>query len=123
MKVRIPRLLGVALLAATLGACATTDEDGVVESAAESTGDAIESAGEKASEVADDIENSATWQRIEGNWKQFTGSVKERWAELTDDEIGEIDGNKDQLVGKVQETYGIAREEAEEQVDEWAAAL
>ena len=112
MKARLPLIAALVLGGATLGACATDGEDGLLESTAERTG-----------EVVDDIEGSAVWQRIEGNWKQFSGAAKERWAELTDDEIGELDGNKDQLVGKIQETYGIGKGEAEEQVDEWAASL
>lgn len=121
MKVRIPALIAVALAGTLLTACASDGDDGTLERAGEATDEALESASETVSDTADRIENSATWQRIEGNWNQFTGAVKERWAELTDDEVAEIDGNKDQLVGKVQEAYGTTRQEAEEQVDEWAA--
>ena len=60
------------------------------------------------------------WDTIKGKWKQFTGSGKERWGELTDDELTKIDGQRDQLVGKIQEKYGIAKDEAEKQVDEWS---
>ena len=59
------------------------------------------------------------WDRIEGNWKKFKGSVKEQWGKLTDDHIETIAGKRDQLVGKVQETYGITVEETEKQVAEW----
>lgn len=61
------------------------------------------------------------WDTIEGNWKQMTGSIKAKWGELTDDEITEAGGNREKLVGKVQEKYGIAKDEAEKQVDEFAA--
>lgn len=61
------------------------------------------------------------WDRIEGNWKQMTGAVKAQWGDLTDDEITEASGNREQLVGKVQERYGIAKDEAERQVDDFAA--
>jgi uncharacterized protein YjbJ (UPF0337 family) len=54
--------------------------------------------------------------RIEGNWKQLKGKVKEQWGKLTDDDMTVIEGNQDQLLGKVQERYGIARDEAEKQV-------
>ena len=121
MKARIPALLALALAGTLLTACASDGDGGTLERAGEATDDALESASETVSDTADRIESSGTWQRIEGNWKQFTGAVKERWAELTDDEVAEIDGNKDQLVGKVQEAYGTTRQEAEEQVDEWAA--
>jgi len=66
---------------------------------------------------------SSVWDKIAGNWKQFTGSVQERWGELTNDEIDEMNGERQQLVGKLQERYGIAKEEANQQVDEWAARL
>jgi uncharacterized protein YjbJ (UPF0337 family) len=60
------------------------------------------------------------WDTIQGNWLQMKGSMKERWGDLTDDDIQMLDGRKDQIVGKIQERYGIARDEAERQVDEWA---
>lgn len=59
------------------------------------------------------------WDRIQGNWKQFKGVVKEQWGELTDDELEVIAGHKDQLAGKLQEHYGLSREEAERQVSDW----
>jgi len=59
------------------------------------------------------------WNQAEGNWKQFTGKVKEAWGKLTDDEIDQIAGKRDILLGKVQEKYGIAQEEAEKQVKDW----
>jgi uncharacterized protein YjbJ (UPF0337 family) len=58
---------------------------------------------------------------IKGKWKQVKGSLKERWGKLTDDDINVINGQHDQLVGKIQERYGIAREAAKKQVDEWNA--
>ena len=60
------------------------------------------------------------WDRIEGQWKQMKGTVKEKWGKLTDDEFDQIAGNKDKLVGKIQERYGVSRDEAEDQVDQWA---
>jgi uncharacterized protein YjbJ (UPF0337 family) len=63
------------------------------------------------------------WDQIEGRWKQFTGSARERWGKLTDDDIEALTGKKDHLVGKIQERYGIASEEAEKQADEWSHAL
>ena len=59
------------------------------------------------------------WDHIEGNWKQFKGNVKEQWSKLTDDHLDRIDGKRDQLVGKIQENYGIPRDEAERQVKSW----
>ena len=65
----------------------------------------------------DEWSGKMNWDRIEGNWKQFKGKVKEQWGKLTDDQIDMIGGKKDQLVGKVQEQYGISRDEAERQVE------
>lgn len=62
------------------------------------------------------------WDRIQGNWKQVKGKFKERWGRITDDQLDVIAGRRDQLVGIVQESYGIARDEAEQQVREWEAA-
>jgi len=58
-------------------------------------------------------------EQLQGQWKQVKGSVKERWGELTNDEVDQMEGEYTQLVGKIQKKYGIAKEEAEEQVDEW----
>jgi uncharacterized protein YjbJ (UPF0337 family) len=63
------------------------------------------------------------WDQIEGRWRQFTGSARERWGKLTDDDWQTIGGKKDQLVGRIQERYGIAQAEAEKQADEWSCAL
>jgi uncharacterized protein YjbJ (UPF0337 family) len=59
------------------------------------------------------------WDRMEGNWKQFTGKVKTQWGKLTDDQLTQINGRRDQLVGKIQESYGISRDEADRQVRDW----
>jgi uncharacterized protein YjbJ (UPF0337 family) len=59
------------------------------------------------------------WDRIEGNWKQFTGKVKEKWGKLTDDEIAQINGNREQLEGKIQARYGYAKDQVRKDVDDW----
>ena len=59
------------------------------------------------------------WDRVEGNWKQFKGKVKQKWGKLTDDQLDVISGNRDELVGKIQESYGIAKDEAEKEVKAW----
>jgi uncharacterized protein YjbJ (UPF0337 family) len=59
------------------------------------------------------------WDRIEGNWKQARGKVKEQWGRLTDDHLNIIDGRRDRLLGQIQESYGIAMDEAEKQVQAW----
>jgi uncharacterized protein YjbJ (UPF0337 family) len=57
------------------------------------------------------------WDQVKGNWKQFSGKVKEKWGDLTDDDLTMIAGRRDQLIGKLQERYGYAREVAEREVD------
>ena len=57
---------------------------------------------------------------LKGKWKQLSGSAKQQWGELTDDEVKQIDGSKDKLIGKIQEKYGVSRDEAEKQVDDWS---
>lgn len=59
------------------------------------------------------------WDQIEGRWKQFSGSVREKWGKLTDNDLQEIGGKKDKFLGKLQERYGISREEAETQLENW----
>lgn len=56
---------------------------------------------------------------LAGKWKQVKGTVKQKWGKLTDDDVNVINGNRDQLVGKLQERYGIAREQAEKEASEW----
>lgn len=64
-----------------------------------------------------------SWDRIAGKWKQATGEAKKKWGELTDDELAEINGDREILAGKLQEKYGIAKEDADKQIDEWADEL
>lgn len=59
------------------------------------------------------------WDRIEGNWKQFRGRVKEEWGELTNDDLDVVEGKRTALVGRIQERYGKQRDEAEREVDDW----
>jgi uncharacterized protein YjbJ (UPF0337 family) len=63
------------------------------------------------------------WNRVEGNWKQFTGRVKEKWGKLTDDDLDVINGRRDQLEGKIQERYGIAKDQVRSDVDTWLRSL
>jgi uncharacterized protein YjbJ (UPF0337 family) len=59
------------------------------------------------------------WNRVEGNWKQIKGKVKEKWGRLTDDDLDVIAGHRDQLEGKIQERYGIAKDQVRKDVDDW----
>ena len=63
------------------------------------------------------------WDRIEGKWKQILGAVRARWGQLTDDDLNVISGKRDQLIGRLQERYGIAKDEAQRQVDLWLTSL
>jgi uncharacterized protein YjbJ (UPF0337 family) len=63
------------------------------------------------------------WNQVRGQWQQLAGQVKSRWGKLTDDDLQNIAGKKEQFVGKLQEHYGILKEEAERQIDKWLAKL
>ena len=60
------------------------------------------------------------WDQMEGKWKQVKGSLKQQWGKLTDDDLNIIAGQRDKLVGKLQERYGYAKEEAQRKADDWA---
>lgn len=62
------------------------------------------------------------WDIMKGEWKQLRGKIKEQWGELTDDDLDRIEGKRDQLLGAVQKRYGIAREEAEQQLRRFESA-
>jgi uncharacterized protein YjbJ (UPF0337 family) len=59
------------------------------------------------------------WEKIKGSWSQTKGTVKEQWGKLTDDDLLQIEGRRDQLVGKIQTRYGISHDQAEAQVGAW----
>ncbi len=63
------------------------------------------------------------WDQLAGKWTQMSGALKERWAELTDDEIAQMQGNREQLEGKIQERYGKSKAQAKEEVTEFLARL
>ena len=63
------------------------------------------------------------WDRIAGNWKQFKGRVKEKWGDLTDDDIARMNGDREQLEGAIQERYGYGKDKAREEVDRWSSGL
>src|SRR5262245_50538065 len=64
-------------------------------------------------------EKRMDWNRVEGNWKQIKGKVKEKWGQLTDDDLDKIAGRRDQLEGKIQERYGLAKDQVRRDVDNW----
>ncbi|HYN62366.1 MAG TPA: CsbD family protein [Rubrivivax sp.] len=59
------------------------------------------------------------WDRIEGNWKQVVGKARAQWGKLTDDDFDIVAGRREQLAGKIQERYGVAKEDADKQINEW----
>jgi uncharacterized protein YjbJ (UPF0337 family) len=61
------------------------------------------------------------WEKFKGSWNQTKGAVKEQWGKLTDDELDQVAGQRDQLVGKIQNSYGIGKDEAEKQISDWEA--
>jgi uncharacterized protein YjbJ (UPF0337 family) len=63
------------------------------------------------------------WNRVEGNWKQTKGKIKEKWGQLTDDDLSQIDGKRDQLEGKIQERYGLAKDRARKDVEDWLSTI
>jgi uncharacterized protein YjbJ (UPF0337 family) len=63
------------------------------------------------------------WDTIEGQWKQFTGRAKQAWSKLTDDDLANLNGKREQLAGKIQERYGMKKDEAERQIDDWISRL
>ncbi|MGB7339438.1 MAG: CsbD family protein [Phototrophicaceae bacterium] len=62
-------------------------------------------------------------EMLKAQWTDFRGQAKERWGELTNDDLMEVEGEFDQLVAKVQERYGIAKAEAREEVNEWLSNI
>jgi uncharacterized protein YjbJ (UPF0337 family) len=60
------------------------------------------------------------WNVVEGKWKQYKGKAREKWGDLTDDDMDQVGGKKDRLVGKLQEKYGYTKEQAEKEADDWA---
>jgi uncharacterized protein YjbJ (UPF0337 family) len=68
-------------------------------------------------------EMAMDWNRVEGNWKQFKGSAKEKWGKLTDDDLNVIEGRREQLEGKLQQRYGFAKDQIRKDVDDWFQTL
>lgn len=63
------------------------------------------------------------WDQLEGQWHQVKGNLQSKWAKLTDDDVAHVSGKKEVLIGKLQERYGILKDEAEKQADEWITKL
>ncbi len=63
------------------------------------------------------------WDQVAGQWKQFEGKIRAMWGKLTDDDLKVVAGRKEAFVGRIQERYGIAKTDAEKQLDQWLAKL
>jgi uncharacterized protein YjbJ (UPF0337 family) len=63
------------------------------------------------------------WNRIEGSWKQFKGKIREKWGDLTDDDLDKIEGHREQFEGMLQQRYGYAKDKAQTEVDDWLKTL
>jgi uncharacterized protein YjbJ (UPF0337 family) len=63
------------------------------------------------------------WEQLQGDWTKFRGQVKEQWGKLTDDDLDVIEGRREQLIGRIQKAYGIQKEKADREVDDWFNAL
>ncbi len=63
------------------------------------------------------------WDHIKGNWKQVTGKLKQKWGKLTDDDLTLVAGKRDELLGRIQERYGYAKDRAEREVDDFIRTL
>lgn len=61
------------------------------------------------------------WDQIKGNWTEYKGKIKAKWGDLTDDDLDKMEGKRDELVGKIQQRYGLSKEEADQQVKGWEA--
>jgi uncharacterized protein YjbJ (UPF0337 family) len=73
--------------------------------------------------MADKMMEAPVWDKIEGRWNEFKGNVRKQWGKLTDDDVEQIKGNRDVLAGRLQQRYGLAKEEINQQIDKWAHDL
>jgi uncharacterized protein YjbJ (UPF0337 family) len=64
-------------------------------------------------------EQTMNWDRVEGNWKEFKGKVQLQWGKLTNDDLDVIEGKRTELAGRLQQRYGVAKDEAERHIDTW----
>ncbi len=114
---------GAADAAATAVESTVDNAAGALEQGADALEQGADAVATTAEEVLDPAAAEAAWQPIEVNWDQAMGSVKERWVELTDDDLMALSGDKSQLVGLIEQKYGLPREIAEAEVNEWAASF
>ncbi|MBI1252264.1 MAG: CsbD family protein [Alphaproteobacteria bacterium] len=63
------------------------------------------------------------WEQAEGKWDQLKGQARQQWGKLTDDDLAQARGRREELAGRIKERYGVAKEEAERQVDDWMSKV
>ena len=63
------------------------------------------------------------WTTMKGQWKEFKGKVQEKWGKLTDDDLAQINGSREQLEGKLQARYGYAKDQVKKDVDDWLGRM
>jgi uncharacterized protein YjbJ (UPF0337 family) len=71
--------------------------------------------------LGNEEDQAMDWNRVEGNWKEAKGKIKEKWGKLTDDDLTAINGQRDQLEGRLQQRYGYAKDQTKKEVDAWFA--
>jgi uncharacterized protein YjbJ (UPF0337 family) len=69
------------------------------------------------------MERAMNWETVKGRWTQLRGAARKQWGKLTDDDVDLVAGERDKLVGKIQERYGYAKDRAEHAIDEWIAGI
>lgn len=68
------------------------------------------------------METNSNWSTIQGHWNDYKGRIKERWGKLTDSDLMQIEGHRDRLIGLLQTRYGIARDQVEQQVNDFISS-
>ena len=63
------------------------------------------------------------WDRIEGDWKQISGKVKQQWGKLTDDDVTKLNGKREELEGALQARYGYTKDQVKKEIDDWSAKM
>ncbi len=61
------------------------------------------------------------WDQVQGKWKEYSGKAQAQWGKLTDDDVQQVQGDRRALAGKIQDAYGVSKEEAERQIDDWSS--
>ena len=102
-----------------------TEATQAVEDVAAEAGTALEQAADSTTAAADSAVDAAGagWTDLQANWQDSIGSIKDRWADLSEEELLSVNGDREALVTLVQEKYGLDRDAAESEVNDWASTL